>query len=83
MTLDKLFEQFETDHDGYIDIDELTAMLKELKINVNNQLIRIILAIFDGNGDQKIDLEEFKSHLQKYLVKAPIDSKQIESKVIN
>lgn len=83
MTLDKLFEQFETDHDGYIDIDELTAMLKELKINVNNQLIRIILAIFDGSGDQKIDLEEFKSHLQKYLVKAPIDSKQIESKVIN
>ena len=51
MTLDKLFEQFETDHDGYIDIDELTAMLKELKINVNNQLIRIILAIFDGSGD--------------------------------
>lgn len=30
-----------------MDIDELTNLLTELKVEVNTQLIRIILAIFD------------------------------------
>ena len=47
MTLEKLFNQFETDQNGNMDIDELTNMLAELKVEVNTQLIRIILAIFD------------------------------------
>lgn len=36
MTVDKLFDRFETDANGFIDIDELTVMFKELEINVNN-----------------------------------------------
>lgn len=36
MTLDKMFSAFDADADGCMDIDELVAMLKELKINVNN-----------------------------------------------
>ena len=51
LTLDALFERFEVDQNGFIDIDELTKMFKELDINVNNQLIRILLSIFDRNGD--------------------------------
>ena len=35
-TIDKLLDRYETDKDGYIDIDELTLMFKELEINVNN-----------------------------------------------
>ena len=49
--------------DGYIDIDEMSAMLKELNMDVTNQLLRIILSIFDKNGDQLIDVEEFKDLL--------------------
>lgn len=47
MTLEKLFNQYETDQNGNMDIDELTSMLTELKVEVNSQLVRIILAIFD------------------------------------
>ena len=36
LTVDSLFDRFETDQDGFIDIDELTKMFKELEINVNN-----------------------------------------------
>lgn len=35
-TIDSLFDRFEVDKDGAIDIDELTQMFKELEINVNN-----------------------------------------------
>ena len=36
LTLDNLFDQYEVDKDGQIDIDELALMFKELDINVNN-----------------------------------------------
>ena len=62
--------------------DELTKMFKELDINVNNQLIRIILAIFDRNGDQQISMDEFKELLDKYVTKKPIAVADIKSKVI-
>jgi Ca2+-binding EF-hand superfamily protein len=46
-----------------MDIDEMSAMLKELNMDVTNQLLRIILSIFDKNEDQLIDVEEFKDLL--------------------
>lgn len=46
-----------------MDIDEMSAMLKELNMDVTNQLLRIILSIFDKNGDQLIDVEGFKDLL--------------------
>lgn len=36
LTVESLFDRFETDGDGTIDIDELTVMFKDLGINVNN-----------------------------------------------
>jgi len=36
LTVDELFDRYETDEKGYIDIDELTTMFKDLDINVNN-----------------------------------------------
>jgi len=72
MTLEKLFEQFETDENGQMDIDELKNMLIELKIDVNRELVGIILAIFDHDQNQMISIEEFKEVLEKYVVKAPI-----------
>ena len=81
-TIDKLFDRYETDKDGYIDIDELTLMFKELEINVNNQLLRILLAIFDHSGDQKISRDEFTQLLEKYCKKAPIKADDIKSNII-
>jgi len=57
-----------------MDIDELTSMLSELKIDVNRELVGIILAIFDHDQNQSISIEEFKEVLEKYVVKAPISA---------
>ena len=82
-TIESLFNEFETDGDGCIDINELTAMFRELKINVNNQLLRILLAIFDKNDDQKINIDEFTSLLNKYVEKSQIgDTKTIKDKLV-
>ena len=36
LTLEALFDRYEIDQDGSIDIDELALMFKELDISVNN-----------------------------------------------
>lgn len=36
LTIDQLFDRYEVDQNGFIDIDELALMFKELEINVNN-----------------------------------------------
>ena len=73
-TIESLFNEFETDGDGCIDINELTFMFRSLQINVNNQLLRILLAIFDKNDDQKINIDEFTSLLNKYVDKSQVDN---------
>lgn len=77
MTIDKMFSMFDTDADSFMDIDELVAMLKDIGISVNQQLTRLLLAIFDKDNNQKIDLGEFKAQLKPYVVKAPIKAEQI------
>jgi len=49
-------------------------MFRSLKINVNNQLLRILLAIFDKNDDQKINIDEFTSLLNKYVDKSQVEN---------
>ena len=80
-TIESLFDRYETDGDGCIDIDELTVMFKELDINVNNQLLRILLAIFDKNEDQRINREEFCKLLEQYVKKKPITTEDLKSNV--
>lgn len=82
-TIESLFNEFETDGDGCIDINELTVMFRSLQINVNNQLLRILLAIFDKNDDQKINIDEFTSLLNKYVDKSQVDNtKTTKAKLI-
>ncbi len=82
-TIESLFNEFETDGDGCIDINELTVMFRSLQINVNNQLLRILLAIFDKNDDQKINIDEFTSLLNKYVDKSQVDNtKTIKDKLV-
>jgi len=58
-------------------------MLEIIKINTNQQLRRIILAMFDANKDGKISKQEFTSKLSRYTRKAPITTQQIESNLIS
>lgn len=58
-------------------------MFKELEINVNNQLLLILLAIFDHNGDHRISRDEFTQMLDKYVKKAPIKVENVQSNIID
>lgn len=49
---------------------------------MNNQLLRILLAIFDHNGDQMISREEFTELLNKYVQKKAITVDDINSNII-
>ena len=51
MTVESLFQQFDTDYDECLDIDELLKLFETLKMPVNNQVTRIILSLFDKNQD--------------------------------
>jgi Ca2+-binding EF-hand superfamily protein len=77
-TIDKLFNMFdEGDKDGQLTEAELITGLQAIKINVNQQLKRILLAIFDHNKDGTISKEEFFSKVSKYSTKAPITTDDI------
>lgn len=78
-TVDKLFNLFdEGDKDGMLTEAELIAGLQTIKINVNQQLKRILLAIFDHNKDGLVSKEEFFAKVSKYTVKAPITTEDIK-----
>jgi len=44
--------------------------------------LRILLSIFDRNGDQAIQKDEFKELLDKYCTKKAIGVADIQNKVI-
>ncbi len=70
--LNELFKRFNTDQDEFLSDVELFEMLEIIHVNVNQQLRRIILAMFDTNKDNRISKQEFTSKLSKYTKKAPI-----------
>lgn len=45
--------------------------------------MRIVLAVFDKNNDQRIELAEFKDALKKYVDWKPAVTKDLESETIN
>jgi hypothetical protein len=82
MSLEDCFRRFEIDTDGYMDIDELKEMLVAMDVPVNQQLLRMLISIFDKNEDHRISIDEFEGALEKYMVKKKIVAAEIESKII-
>jgi Ca2+-binding EF-hand superfamily protein len=77
MTFDKMFAHFDVSGDGKISADELLQMLKNLGQNVNEQLLKIVLAMFDHDGDQQISLSEFKQKLGPFCGVKPLETKDL------
>ena len=70
--LNRLFRYFNSDEDEFLSDTEFFDMLGIIHVNVNQQLKRILLSMFDTNRDGKISKQEFKAKLEKYTKKAPI-----------
>ncbi|KAI6660410.1 hypothetical protein LOD99_13996 [Oopsacas minuta] len=57
-----LFDSFDSNRDGYIDIAELSAVFFSLNSKDENQIITVFKQL-DRNNDGKVDFEEFHSFM--------------------
>jgi Ca2+-binding EF-hand superfamily protein len=58
---------FDIDGSGAITRDEFNEGFKEMKVTLNEALIKNLFVILDANGDNSIDLIEFETVFGKYL----------------
>ena len=58
--LRKVFDSFDKDKSGFIDISEIKAMSKELGHEINDTDVQNIFSQIDTNKDGKISFDEFK-----------------------
>lgn len=56
----EVFKVFDIDGDGFIDCHELKQALISLGENVTEEDLKALFRAADKNGDNRIDLEEFK-----------------------
>lgn len=61
----KFFSQFDSDHNGLLDIDEISVAVKLLLNGIGNDQVRDLMKRFDFNNDGKISEAEFLQYLLK------------------
>lgn len=61
--LDKLFDEFDTDHDGFVDFCELSSGISILCGGSQDDKIKAAFALFDINQDGFISREEMETYL--------------------
>lgn len=53
------FHKFDTNHNGAIDIRELRAIMKSMRVMLNDEELSQIMKEVDTDGSGEIDWEEF------------------------
>lgn len=83
------FAHLDTNESGSITAKELQDALRAMKIEIGKQTLMNVLHLFDTNGDNSIQLEEFERQMSKYMgsattgrVQAPTSADQIKSNII-
>jgi len=59
MEIKEAFDLFDGDKSGEIDVEELKQALKNLGIDAKNQTLNNMMQDLDGDGNDKIDFDEF------------------------
>lgn len=67
LTLESAMLYMDTDRSGSITRLEFSEAFKEMKVSLNESLIKNIFVILDKNGDNQIDLIEFETIFGKYM----------------
>lgn len=60
-SLEKVFAEFDTDGSGTLDAEELSDAYAAAGISISPENLKKCMRLLDTNGDNLIDLEEFKS----------------------
>jgi Ca2+-binding EF-hand superfamily protein len=55
----KTFTSIDSDNSGFIDMDELTNLSKQLGHELAEEELKVVFDELDENGDHKISFEEF------------------------
>lgn len=63
LVLHNIFREFDTNGNGVLSVDELTAMLAKLEISVERKYVSALLGKFDKNGNGVIEFDEFTNFL--------------------
>ncbi|OQR89493.1 hypothetical protein ACHHYP_06257 [Achlya hypogyna] len=64
----EVFKMIDTDHSGFITVDEFISIFKTLGQSLDHDDVRELIYQMDSNDDGKIDLEEFSKMLHKHAV---------------
>ncbi|EMD48291.1 troponin family protein [Entamoeba histolytica HM-3:IMSS] len=62
-----VFDMIDTDHSGYLDIDEFVKACSQLIEGCEKESAVALFHMADENGDGKMDLNEFKNMIEFYL----------------
>lgn len=55
-----MFKKYDTDLTNYLEIEELyTVLIKEMGVQITMDEVMMLMAEFDQDGNQKIDIDEF------------------------
>jgi Ca2+-binding EF-hand superfamily protein len=66
-TLAQAFQHLDTDGEGSVSAQELQNCLRAMKIEIGAKDLMNIIHLFDTNGDNQIQLDEFESQMAKYM----------------
>ncbi|GMH90177.1 hypothetical protein TrVE_jg8109 [Triparma verrucosa] len=61
-----LIDRVDTSCDGVVDIEELTAAIKMVKLNMTTEEIQVLMDFLDSSGDGHIDAKELEDAMRDY-----------------
>jgi len=65
--LRNVFRHFDTNGNGVLSVDEFSAMLAKLQLNVSKRYLNALFKKFDRNGNGVVEFEE----LQNFITSSP------------
>lgn len=59
-TLQREFDRFDADKNGFIDRDEFAALVKSLGVELSEDKVGVAFRALDVNGNDRIEFNEFR-----------------------
>ena len=62
-----IFKKYDRTNKGYVDIDDIREINRQVKQNMDDETIRMMLEKADSNNDGRISFEDFYSVMVKNI----------------